>query len=251
MSQFKDKVVVVTGGNSGIGAAVVKNFSNAGAKLVVFGRNQQTLDEVSSSLSSENITVQGDVKNLADIDRLMSEAKNHFGKIDVLIANAGVANKAHVSEIDEDYFDEIVDTNYKGLFFTVQKATEILNKGASVILIASVAGHIGVINHSVYSSTKAAVSQLAKNFAADLAQYNIRVNAISPGYTDTPIFDSRRNAEDDFLEKRLPHVPLKRFASPDEIANAAMFLSSQEGAYITGVDLIIDGGMAGVYPIST
>jgi len=244
-------VVVVTGGNSGIGEAIVKNFSEQGAKLVIFGRNEERLEKVSQSLDGDNIVVQGDVKNLSDIDRLMDETEKHYGKIDVLVANAGVADKAHVSDIDEGFFDEIVDTNFKGLFFTVQKSTGLLNDGASVILISSVACHIGVQHHSVYSSSKAAVSQLAKNFAADLAGNKIRVNAISPGYTDTAIFDSRRKAEADFMDKRLRNVPLKRFASPDEIAHAALFLSSKEGAYITGIDLVVDGGMTGVYPIST
>jgi len=247
MSSFKDKVVVVTGGSSGIGEAMVRKFSEEGAKLVFFGRNKERLDKVSQSLNSDNIFVQGDVKKLSDIEKLFTVTEKEYGNIDILIANAGVEDKAHISDVDEELFDEMVDTNFKGLFFTVQKSVRLLNPGASVVLISSVNAHIGVPYHSVYSSTKAAVSQLARNFSADLAPNKIRVNAISPGYTDTPIFDSRRSVETDFEEKRLKNVPLKRFASPEEIANAAVFLSSDEGAYITGIDLIIDGGMSGVY----
>jgi len=249
MSRFKDKVVVVTGGNSGIGKSIVERFSREGAKVVIFGRNQERLDEVSHSLDGDNITVQGDVRKVTDLEKLMDATKKRFGNIDVLVANAGIGGRRHISEIDEAFFDEIVDINYKGLFFTVQKSIPLLNEGASVILISSVNAHVGYSIHSVYSSTKAAVSQLARNLAADLAENKIRVNAISPGYTDTPIFDPVRKADPDYMAKRIKNIPLKRFASTDEIASATLYLSSDEGAYITGIDFLVDGGVAAVYPI--
>ncbi len=248
MNDFKDKVVVITGGNSGIGRAIAEKFDQEGAKIVIFGRDQHKLDRVCKTLR-QAITVQGDVCNLSDIDQLFQQAYATFGKVDVLVANAGVASRRFVGDVDEAFFDEMVNINYKGVYFTVQRSLPYLEKGSSIILISSAAQQIGVRHHSVYSSTKAAVSMLARNFSADLVDRGIRVNAISPGYTDTPIFDTAKNKNPDIISQRTNEIPLKRFADPSEIAEAALFLSSSKAAYIVGIDLVVDGGVSNIYPL--
>lgn len=249
MTTFKDKVVVITGGNSGIGRAMAHKFNAQGAKVVIFGRDQTRLDAMLNTLEN-SIAVQGDVKKISDLDKLYQTVKNAFGRIDVLVANAGCGASYHVSDVTEAAFDEVIDTNFKGTYFTVQRAVPLLNKGASVILISSIAAHIGWPSHSLYSASKAAVSQLVKNFASDLIDDGIRVNAISPGFTDTPIFDSTKSTNPQYVENRSKDLPMGRFAKPEEIADAALFLSSENGAYIVGTDLVVDGGMCAIFPKS-
>lgn len=246
MDDFNGKVVVITGGNSGIGKAIAHKFNELGANIVIFGRDQHKLNDACRELR-QAIAVQGDVQNVKDIEKLFQSTHDHFGKVDVLVANAGIASRKPIEEVDESFFDEMVAINYKGAYFTVQRAVPYLNKGASVILISSAAQQIGFRNHSVYSSTKAAVSMLARNFAADLIDKGIRVNAISPGFTDTPIFDSLKGKNSKFMSDYSENIPAKRFADPSEIADAAIFLS--RAGYIVGADLVIDGGVSEIYPI--
>lgn len=248
MSEFKDKVVVITGGNSGIGEAVVRKFDGLGAKIVIFGRNQEKLDKVCKQLK-QAIAIQGDVKKLSDLEHLFKTTQEKFGNIDVLVANAGIAGARSLQDVNEQFFDEMIAINYKGVFFTVHYAVPHLNKGASVILISSIAQEITFPNQSVYSSTKAAVSMLARNFAADLIKNEVRVNAISPGFIDTPIFDSMKNNQPERMEEYAQKVPLKRFGNPAEIADAVHFLSSSHASYIVGIDLVVDGGVSTIYPL--
>lgn len=249
MGSFEGKIVVITGGNSGIGEAAAKKFDQEGAKVVIFGRDQKRLDAVRSKLR-QAIAVKGDVQKISDLDRLYDETRKAFGKIDVLVANAGIASKKSVEEVDEKFFDEMVSINYKGIYFTVQRAVASLNPNASVILISSSACHKGWKHHSVYSSTKAAVSMLARNFSADLIDRGIRVNAISPGMTETPIFDSFKKSNPNVIADIIKMIPVKRFAAPSEIAEAISFLASPKAAYIVGVDLVVDGGTSSIYPFS-
>ncbi|MGA2655067.1 MAG: SDR family oxidoreductase [Gammaproteobacteria bacterium] len=236
MSEFTNKVVVVTGGASGIGEAIARQFNDQGAKVVIFGRHLDKLNEA-KKLFKQAIAVQGDVRNIADLDRLFSRTQQVFGKIDILIVNAGVASRANVADVDEAFFDDIVDTNFKGAYFTVQRGLNYLNDGASVTLMSTAGCHFGWPSHSVYCAAKAAVSMLAKNFSADLIHRNIRVNAISPGYVKTPIWGKANT--DDYNGD----VPMNRFATTDEIADAVLFLSSSKAAYIVGIDLVVDGGL--------
>ncbi len=182
------------------------------------------------------ITVSGDVCKISDLDHLYKTTSNQFGKIDVLVANAGIASRRLVDEVDENYFDDMVNTNFKGVYFTVQRAIPFLNNNASLILISSMACHGGWPSHSVYSSTKAAVSMLARNFSADLIHRGIRVNAISPGFTATNMY------EQNFINDYKKMIPTGEFAKPEEIADAVAFLSSPSAVSIVGIDLVIDGG---------
>ncbi len=249
MSEFLNKVVVITGGNSGIGEAITHKFNECGAKIVIFDRTDRSQLETQHQQLKQGIFVQGDIRNLADIERLYKETDHAFGKIDILVANAGVAGKRSVDEVSEDFFDELVDTNFKGLYFTVQRAIPRLNTGSSVVLISSAVRYAGLRNDSVYSSTKAAVSTLSRNFAADLIGRGIRVNAISPGYTDTPIFDKIRKHYPQKIQEFTKAIPIGRFATPSEIAEAVLFLSSTNSSYIVGSDLVIDGGASSIYPL--
>lgn len=236
MQDFKDKVVVVTGGNSGIGEAIVDAFHTQGAKLAIFGRDQQKLDKVLKKFKERAIAIKGDVCKLADLEKLYQQVNEVFGKVDVLVANAGIAGGKTLEEADEQHFDLVMNTNLKGAYFTVQKSVHYLNNDAAIILISSMACHGGWKGLSVYSAAKAAVSSLAMTFSADLIERGIRVNAISPGFTDTPIFDDRS-----IIPQASETVPVKRFAQPQEIADAALFLAKSK--YIVGVDLLVDGGV--------
>ncbi len=248
MNRLKDKVAVITGGNSGIGKGIAKRFLEEGAKVVIFGRNAEKLKQTKSELSEDVLAIQGDVVNTEDLYNLFNETSSHFGKIDILVANAGVAKGVHLKDITEDDFDYMVNINYRGLFFTVRYAIEYMNDDASIILMASIAGHIGIKSHSIYSSTKVATTKLAKNFAYDLSDRGIRVNSISPGYIETPIFATRLAADHDFLKTKATKIPLKKIGTPKDIANAALFFASEESSYITGTDLIIDGGLSTTDP---
>src|SRR3990167_6089527 len=239
MTMFNDKVVVITGGNSGIGRAIAEEFDKEGAKVVIFGRNKETLNQVQKNLKMATC-VHGDVGNLRDLDNLFNITKDKFGKIDVLIANAGIASRQSVEEVTEEYFDEMVNINFKGVYFTVQRSIPFLNDHASIVLISSMATQVGWPLHSVYSSTKAAVSMLAKNFSADLIKKGIRVNAISPGFTATDMY------EKSFISDYKKRIPTGEFTKPEEIAKAAVYLSSPNAVSIVGVDLVVDGGFTSI-----
>ncbi|MCH9627130.1 MAG: Glucose 1-dehydrogenase 1 [Chlamydiales bacterium] len=242
MGECEDKVVVVTGGSSGIGKAIATKFNVEGAKVAIFGRNQEKLDTTLRSLD-RSIAVQGDVGSVTDLDNLFKTTQDQLGSIDTLIVNAGIAEKRHISEVDEAFFDAIIKTNYKGAFFTAQRSLPFLNSPASILFISSIACHSGWPSHSVYSSSKAAVSMLARSFSCDLIKQGVRVNAISPGYTDTPLFDSLKENQPEAMQEREQKIPVRRFAQPNEIAEAAFFLSSVRAGYIAGVDLVVDGGV--------
>jgi NAD(P)-dependent dehydrogenase (short-subunit alcohol dehydrogenase family) len=243
--RFSGKTVVITGGNSGIGLATAKLFHDEGAKVAISGRDQKTLDEAVKTIGSDVLAVKADVSKLADIDRLYSQVAAKFGKIDGLFANAGIAKFAPVSDSTEQLFDETFDINVKGLYFTVQKALPHLNNNAGIVLNSSVVNAKGSPTTSVYSASKAAVRSLARTLAAELVDRSIRVNVVSPGPIETPIFGRTglpQAAVDEFANHIKASNPMKRFGTPEEVAHAVLFLTSGEASYITGVDLNVDGG---------
>ena len=246
MERFEKKLTVVTGGNSGIGLAAAQAFAREGADVVVFGRNQETLDHAVASLNGHGHGVQGDVANLKDLDRLFAEVGKRGKGIDALFVNAGIAQTAPLGNVSEEFFDRQFDINVKGAFFTVQKALPRLNEGAAIVLNASIADQTGVAGLSVYSATKAAVRNLARGLSAELVERGIRVNVVSPGPIETPIFGKFDIPEEE-LEKMaqgiLCQVPMKRMGSADEIAEAVLFLSSSASSYVLGAELVVDGGM--------
>ncbi len=247
--KLNGKVALITGGNSGIGLATAKRYATEGATVIITGRNQSSLDEAVSDIGNGVLAIQGDVSNLDDLDNLYNIVKDKFGKIDILFANAGIAELAPFEETTEEFYDRHFDINVKGLFFTVQKALPLMNNGGSVILNASIVGVKGFQNFSVYSASKAAVRSFARTWATDLAPRNIRVNAISPGPIETPIYEKFGLPQEDLDamgDAITQQVPLARFGTADEIANAALFLASDESSYINGIDLSVDGGLAQV-----
>jgi NAD(P)-dependent dehydrogenase (short-subunit alcohol dehydrogenase family) len=247
MERLKDKVAVITGGNSGIGLATAQRFVAEGAYVFITGRRQSELDKAVKQISKNVGDVQGDVSNMADLDRLYATVKQQKGHIDILFANAGVSDLAPLETITEDHFDKIFNVNVKGLLFSVQKALPLFHEGGSIILNASVGASKGVGATSVYSAAKAAIRSFARTWTADLKYRKIRVNAISPGLIDTPIFNRFAQSEEEINQIKanlVASVPMGRMGSPDEIAKAVSFLASDDSSYITGIELFVDGGMA-------
>jgi len=249
MAKLDNKVAVVTGGNSGIGLATAKTLIEEGARVAIFGRNRKSLDEAKAALGDKAIAVQGDVSRLEDLDRLYTTVREQLGKVDVLFVNAGLGRTLSLADTTEEDFDLMFDVNVKGAFFTVKKALGSLNDGASVIFNTSVANRVGIPGMSAYSATKAAVRSLARSFSAELVARGIRVNAVSPGPIETPIFDKMglpAAAVQEFADSVIQQVPLKRFGAPEEIANAVKFLATSDSSYVVGAEIVVDGGMTQV-----
>ena len=249
MGKLEGKVALITGGSSGIGLATARRFVNEGAYVFITGRRGTEVDAAVAEIGRNLTGVQGDVSNLADLDRLYAHIKREKGTLDVVFANAGVAKYAPLGLITEELYDSIFDINVKGLVFTVQKALPLLPDGASIILNASIVGSKGLPSNSVYSATKAAVRSFARTWTTDLKDRRIRVNAVSPGSIDTPGLKGLL-ASSDAGQQRLKNisnaVPLGRLGTPDEIAKAVVFLASDDSSYVTGTELFVDGGFAQV-----
>ncbi len=246
MSKLKNKIAVVTGGSSGIGFATARRFIAEGAEVVITGRNQDALDAAVSELGGRSTGIRSDVAKLEDLDRLYSQIKEQFGRVDVLFANAGIAPLAPFGAVTEEQFDALFNINVRGLFFTVQKALPLLSEGASVILNASVVAQTGLANMSVYSATKAAVRSLGRTLAAELSPRRIRVNVVSPGLIETPFWGKvglNQDEVDAFGAQVVQQTPLGRPGKPEEIAATAAFLASDDASYFTGADLVADGGL--------
>jgi len=246
MKRFEGKVAMVTGGNSGIGLAAAKAFAREGAQVAVTGRDEGTLKNAEKEIGSGALAIRADAARIADLDAAMAKVRDQFKRIDALFVNAGIGKFVPIAEVTEAMFDEIVTINLKGAFFTVQKALPLMARGSAVVLNASINAHIGLPGTTVYGATKAAVVNMAKTMSADLAERGIRVNAVSPGPVETPIFgrggvsseQSRQTKE--WLQNQ---TLVKRMAEPEEIAEAVLYLSSDVSSFVVGAELVIDGGM--------
>jgi NAD(P)-dependent dehydrogenase (short-subunit alcohol dehydrogenase family) len=249
MGKLDGKVALITGGNSGIGLATAKRFVQEGAYVFITGRTQSKLDAAVKQVGTNVTGVQGDVGKLGDLDRLYEQIKKEKGKLDIVFANAGIAQYASLGSIDEEHFDSIFNSNVKGMLFTVQKALPLMPDGASIILNASVVATKGMPSTSVYSATKAAVRSFARTWTTDLKARRIRVNTISPGPIDTEglreLFGSSQVGQER-LKSIGATVPLGRLGLPDEIAKAVVFLASDDSSYVTGTEFFVDGGFAQV-----
>lgn len=244
---LSNKVAVITGATSGIGLATAKQFLAQGAKVVLTGRSQEKLDAVAAELEGDFLLVPAEASSLTDSARLVDTVHNHFGKIDVLFLNAGVFRMEPVADLTEDVYDEVMNVNVKGPLFTVKAATPFLNEGASVIFNTSVVNGKGFPAMGAYAASKAALRSVTRTLAAELGAQGIRVNSISPGPIDTPIYGKHNMPQDaiDEMASSFPaQVPLGRFGQADEVAKAAVFLASPESSYITGSELPVDGGFA-------
>jgi NAD(P)-dependent dehydrogenase (short-subunit alcohol dehydrogenase family) len=247
--KLKDKVAVITGGNSGIGLAIAHEFAANGARIAIFGRAEATLDAAGKALGKDTLVVRGDVRKMDDLDALFRRTEERFGKIDVLVANAGIAKFAPVDQLSEALFDELCDVHFKGAFFTVQKALPHMRDGGAVILISSSpAQSRGTPLTSVYNAAKAAVRSLGRSLASELLPRRIRVNTLSPGLTNTPILARdigiSSAVRDQIATSLLAQIPWGRLGEPADLAKAALFLASEDSSYVVGAELAVDGGLA-------
>ncbi|AOC95734.1 Diacetyl reductase [Flavobacterium anhuiense] len=244
MKNLENKVAIVTGGNSGIGYAAAADLVAKGAKVIVTGRNREALAKAEKELNVTGIVA--DQSDLKSIDGLVEEVKTKFGKVDILFLNAGIAAFAPVDSASEDHYDSIMNVNVKGVYFTVQKVLPILNDGGSIIFNTSVNAHVGMPNSSVYAASKAAVLSLNKVFAVELASRKIRVNAVSPGPIETPLYGKvgLEKEEVEGLGYALGEkILLKRFGQSAEVAKTVSFLASDDASFITGSEIVVDGGL--------
>ncbi|BDA80553.1 oxidoreductase [Leptospira kobayashii] len=241
--RFKDKVILITGGNSGIGLSTAKRLASEGAKVAITGRDKDALDKAVKELGSNSLGIVADVTKLEDLDRMYITIKEKYGKLDGIFANAGTAAFIPISDITEESYDQLMNTNVKGVYFTLQKAIPYLLPGSAIVLNASVVASKGNAGTSVYAATKAAVRSMARTFSGELSQKNIRVNVVSPGPIETPLWKRGMTpVPDEALARIAQGVPIKRFGTEEEIAASVAFLLSEDSTYIYGVELNVDGG---------
>lgn len=246
MRKIENKIALVTGGNSGIGLATAQLFKEEGAQVIITARSKSSFEKAQKELGSQFDVVQTDVSQSGELDRLYSHIKSKYGKLDILFANAGVANFRPTSDVDMEHFDTQFNTNVKGLYFTVAKALPLLNDGSSVILNASVVANKGMAGSSVYSATKAAVRSFARSWTAEIPAAKARFNVLSPGPIETPIFSKTGMSSeqvDAFTSNLKTTIPAGRMGKPREMATVALFLASADSSYLHGADILADGGL--------
>jgi NAD(P)-dependent dehydrogenase (short-subunit alcohol dehydrogenase family) len=249
MGALDGKVAVITGGNSGIGLATAKRFVEEGAYVFITGRRQAELDEAVSLIGKNVTPVQGDVTNLDDLDRLATAVQEKRGIVDIIVSNAGLTEQASIDSLTPDHFDKTFKLNARGPVFLVQKLLPLMTRGGSIILVGSAMHVMGIPGHTAYAATKAALRSYARTWAAEFKGRGIRVNTLSPGVTNTPILDYQSatpEERDALVNMYLRMIPIGRLARAEEIASAALFLASDQSSYMTGADLMDDGGVGQV-----
>lgn len=247
MNKLDGKVAVITGGSSGIGLATALEFKALGAKIVIAGRDETTLQAAARQLGSDVLAVRADVSVMDDLDELFASTTARFGGIDIVFVNAGMAKMGPIEAMSEAVFDAVMATNFKGAYYTIQKALPHLNENASIILNGSLNAHVGFANASLYSASKAALHSLARTLTAELVGRGIRINTLNTGPINTPIYSKLGLPEEvvqGFAQTMAGRVPLKRFGTPEEVAKAAAFLASSDSAFILGSEITADGGMS-------
>ena len=247
MNKLAGKIALVTGGNSGIGLATAKRFVAEGATVFITGRRQKELDAAAREIGAGVIAIQGDIANLADLDRMFATIREHSGHLDILFANAGIGEFVPLGQITEAHFDSIFGVNVKGTVFTVQKAIPLMRDGGAIVINGSMVSIKGMAAFSVYAATKAALRSFARTWSMDLKGRGIRINVVSPGTVITPGYNALGAAQvNQIIEGVAATTPLGRVGTTDEIASAVVFLASDESSYMTGADLFVDGGAAQV-----
>jgi|JI10StandDraft_1071094.scaffolds.fasta_scaffold61283_2 NAD(P)-dependent dehydrogenase (short-subunit alcohol dehydrogenase family) len=245
--RFTDKVVVVIGGNSGIGRAAALGYAAEGAKVVITGRARKTLDEVQKELGAGHLAIRSDVGDTPSLDAVMTEVKARHGRIDVLFVNAGIGTFAPIPEVTPALWDEVHAVNLKGCFFAAQKALPLMADGGAIVFTGSIGSVLAVPGNVIYAAAKAGLRAVARIFAVELLPRRIRVNMVSPGPTETPLINRNVGMSPDAVnalrERMIAATPMRRMGEPEEVARAVLFLSSDEASFITGVDLFVDGGV--------
>jgi NAD(P)-dependent dehydrogenase (short-subunit alcohol dehydrogenase family) len=249
MARLTGKNVLITGGTTGIGLATAKLFMAEGARVAITGQDENRVAEARKALGPNAIAIRADVASTQDMTALASRLKTEFGGLDVIFANAGIAQPRPIGDVDDAHIDAQISVNFKGVVYTIQKMLPILRKPASIILTSTAMIERGVAGMSIYSASKAAVRSLARALSAELVERGVRVNVLSPGLTETPIYGKLglpESAVQEWAGQLLTKVPAKRLAQADEIAKAALFLASNESSYVIGENIFVDGGMATV-----
>jgi len=244
MGKLTGKSAVVTGGNSGIGLAAAKAFVEEGASVYITGRDQARLDEAAAAIGA--VGVQVDVRDTDALAALFEQVQTDRGGLDVLFVNAGIARMGPINVVTEDVFNEVMDINFKGAFFTIQKAIPVMRDNGAIILNGSVNASVGFAGASVYSASKAAVHSLARTLSPELAERGIRINTLNIGPVNTPLFGKIGMPEDainEFAGAVQGKLTVGRFGQPDEIARAAVFLASEDASFVVGSELTVDGGL--------
>ncbi len=245
--KLESKIAVVTGGNSGIGLAAAKELKKNGARVVIIGRNAAAVSKTATELGGDTLGVTADVSRVADLQGAFKGIGEKVGRVDILFVNAGIAKFAPLADSNEDLFDTMTNTNFKGAYFTIQSALPLMPDGASIVLTSTTIVHFGMPGASVYAAGKAALNSLAKTLGVELAGRRIRVNVISPGPITTPIFDKMgmsKETLDQVAANILGQVPLKRFGGPEEIAKSVIYLASDDSSFMTGQEIVVDGGIS-------
>jgi NAD(P)-dependent dehydrogenase (short-subunit alcohol dehydrogenase family) len=249
MGALEGEVAVITGGNSGIGLATAKRFVKEGAYVYITGRRQGELDKAASLIGKNVTAVQGDVTKLEDLDRLAVVVRDEKGVVDIIVSNAGLTEQASIDTLTPEHFDRTFNLNARAPVFLVQKLLPLMTGGGSIILVGSGMHVMGIPGHTAYAATKAALRSYARTWAAEFKDRGIRVNTLSPGVTDTPILDSQSSTpeeRDALVNMYLSMIPIGRLARAEEMASAVVFLASDQSSYMTGADLMNDGGVAQV-----
>jgi NAD(P)-dependent dehydrogenase (short-subunit alcohol dehydrogenase family) len=249
MSTLAGKTAVISGGTTGIGLAIAQRFVAEGAHVFIFGRRQAQLDEAAKRIGRNVTAIQADAANLDDLDRVAAAVRDEKGVVHIIVSNAALVEQASLDALTPDHFDKTFNLNARGPVFLVQKLLPLLTRGGSIILVSSAMHVMGIPGHTTYAATKAALRSYARTWAAEFKDRGIRVNTLSPGVTDTPILDSQAATaeEREALENMyLSMIPMSRLARAEEIASAALFLASDESSYMTGADLMDDGGVGQV-----
>jgi NAD(P)-dependent dehydrogenase (short-subunit alcohol dehydrogenase family) len=246
MSTLKGKVAVISGGTTGIGLAIAQRFAGEGARVFIFGRRKIQLDEALQQIGHNVTAIQADAADLEDLDRVAARVKSEAGTVDVIVANAGFTEQGLLDSLTPQHFDKTFNLMARGPVFLVQKLLPMMTRGGSIILVSSAMHVMGIPGHTAYAATKAAVRSYARTWAAEFKDRGIRVNTLSPGVTDTPILDSQSAPRDQLVNMYTGMIPLGRIARSDEVAGAALFLASDQSSYMTGADLMNDGGVGQV-----
>jgi NAD(P)-dependent dehydrogenase (short-subunit alcohol dehydrogenase family) len=240
MLKLEGKTALVTGGGSGIGLAIAQRFAAEGAQVFITGRRRAVLDSAAAAIGPRAVAVQGDVTEAADLARLFGTIQATAGRLDIVVASSGVSEPGTLEDTTGAHIDKAFDLNVRGMALTVQGALPLMGDGGAVVLVGSIAGNMGIAGYGTYAATKAAVRSYARTWTHELAPRGIRVNTVSPGPTDTPMFDG---VTDEMRTAFTDRIPLRRLGRPEEVAAAVLFLASAEGSYVAGAELVVDGGM--------
>jgi NAD(P)-dependent dehydrogenase (short-subunit alcohol dehydrogenase family) len=249
MSRLEDKVAVISGGSSGIGLAIAQRFEKEGAQVFIFGRRREALDKAVKLIGANVTAIQADASRLEDLDRVANIVRSAKGKVDVVISSAGVTEQVPLREITPEHYDRVFALNARAPLFLVQKLLPMMGSGGSIILVSSAMHYMGLANHSAYAATKAALRSYVRTWAAEFKDSGIRANTLSPAVVDTPMLDDQASTPEQAAAIRqgyTAYTPMLRLAHPDELANAALFLASDESSFMTGSDMVVDGGVSNV-----